>query len=350
MAERLILSRDEDDTVQPLVISVSSGKGGVGKTVLAANLARVLSWSGKRVLLVDLDLYNRGSTTLVSDLRVGGEATTVADLLRPADQTGGLKAPESGSLPESVSLKGANLIEIAHASGPSTDSDEPTTHRTTLYLLPSTRSGHVVFWDQYSYDILHLRGFFRSLVQELSSEYELACIIFDCRPGPEPLFLAAAGISSDIILVTEADTVTFNGNVNLVGYLHHYYGESDPNVLFNVQFVVNRVPKRYDIGVLEEEYERRLKSLFRGRLRPILASIPFDYEVFQSFTQYKFIVDDLPSSVFARHVAAIAVELSSANNPGLLSDRAYRLASAVPRPLLRPILRAITSLFRSGVR
>ena len=40
----------------PLVFSVTSGKGGVGKTNLSVNLALELAKKGKRVVLVDADL------------------------------------------------------------------------------------------------------------------------------------------------------------------------------------------------------------------------------------------------------------------------------------------------------
>lgn len=40
----------------PLVLSVTSGKGGVGKTNIAVNLAYCLAASGKKVLLLDADL------------------------------------------------------------------------------------------------------------------------------------------------------------------------------------------------------------------------------------------------------------------------------------------------------
>ena len=44
------------DGTFPLVFSVTSGKGGVGKTNLSVNLALSLALKGKRVALVDADL------------------------------------------------------------------------------------------------------------------------------------------------------------------------------------------------------------------------------------------------------------------------------------------------------
>ena len=38
------------------IISIASGKGGVGKSVIAANLALLLAKKGKRVTLADLDV------------------------------------------------------------------------------------------------------------------------------------------------------------------------------------------------------------------------------------------------------------------------------------------------------
>ena len=45
----------------PLVFSVTSGKGGVGKTNISVNLALTLAARGKRVLLCDFDPQASGS-------------------------------------------------------------------------------------------------------------------------------------------------------------------------------------------------------------------------------------------------------------------------------------------------
>ena len=46
-----------DSSQQIPVIAVASGKGGVGKTTVAVNLALALTAQGRRTGLIDADLY-----------------------------------------------------------------------------------------------------------------------------------------------------------------------------------------------------------------------------------------------------------------------------------------------------
>ncbi|MCH7680437.1 AAA family ATPase, partial [candidate division KSB1 bacterium] len=223
--------------------AVASGKGGVGKTLLSVNLARAVSWSEKRVLLIDLDLYNRGSTTLVADKPIVDEIT-VAGMLEFAQDKNAKR------LKQEISEK--EIVRVLD------DSDNPV----PIYLAPSTSTNSIVRWDQYSYDVSQLKEFMLRVVRELTKKYHLDCVVFDCRPGPEPLFLAAAGIATDIILVTEADIITLNGNINLYRYLEDAY-QNNSEVLRNVRFVINRIPRGQDITHIESRYMKRQFDLFK---------------------------------------------------------------------------------------
>ena len=64
------------------VIAVASGKGGVGKTTVAVNLALALTARGQRAALVDADLYGPGVPRMMG-LRRRAEAGHVTLFARP---------------------------------------------------------------------------------------------------------------------------------------------------------------------------------------------------------------------------------------------------------------------------
>ncbi|GAB4256041.1 MAG: P-loop NTPase [Acidobacteriota bacterium] len=70
---------DRKQLQEPVVIPVAGGKGGVGKSILAANLAVALAQSGARVAAVDLDL---GACNLFAFLGLPNRFPGIGDFLR----------------------------------------------------------------------------------------------------------------------------------------------------------------------------------------------------------------------------------------------------------------------------
>ena len=80
----------------------------------------------------------------------------------------------------------------------------------------------------------------------------------------------------------------------------------------------------------------------------IVESIPFDNEVFQSLGRIKFVVDRMPSSLFAKFIASIALELFETGHELVEGNhRARRRASSLGQKWVwRNMKEAIFILFR----
>ncbi len=64
VAQRDAAPAEPLSTAKPLIIAIGSGKGGVGKSTLTANLAAALHGMGRKVGLVDADVYGPSQPTL----------------------------------------------------------------------------------------------------------------------------------------------------------------------------------------------------------------------------------------------------------------------------------------------
>ncbi len=101
----------------PLVVSVTSGKGGVGKTNLSVNLACSLAKAGKRVVLLDADLglanvdIVLGLTPKYNLFHLFHEGATLADVMM--DTPYGFKIlPASSGVGEMLSLTPGQKISL----------------------------------------------------------------------------------------------------------------------------------------------------------------------------------------------------------------------------------------------
>jgi len=72
------LYQEEHDHVDPVIWAIGGGKGGVGKSVLTANLGGMLARTGRRVVVIDADL---GGANLHTILGIPDPGATLSDYL-----------------------------------------------------------------------------------------------------------------------------------------------------------------------------------------------------------------------------------------------------------------------------
>lgn len=111
-----------DDSAFPVVFSVTSGKGGVGKTNLSVNLAASLAGQGKRVALVDADLglanvdVILGLTPQKNLFHLFHEGAKLKDILYPTPY-GFSILPASSGMSEMLALTTGQKLELLEAMG-----------------------------------------------------------------------------------------------------------------------------------------------------------------------------------------------------------------------------------------
>ncbi|MDR0466428.1 MAG: MinD/ParA family protein [Deltaproteobacteria bacterium] len=104
----------------PLVFSVTSGKGGVGKTNIAVNLALCLVKAGKRVLLLDADLglanvdVLLGLTPQKNLFHLFHEGVKLSEILFPTPY-GFAILPASSGVSEMLALNTGQKLELLEA-------------------------------------------------------------------------------------------------------------------------------------------------------------------------------------------------------------------------------------------
>jgi MinD-like ATPase involved in chromosome partitioning or flagellar assembly len=283
----------------PLVISFVSGKGGVGKTSLASNFAWVCGRM-RKTLLIDLDFQNQGASGL---------------FLRylPADAGGALDV----------------LTSAADFS-----SCQPATVADNVFFIPAVTLSRTTEYSKVAGLMRDsaLGDRLRAFLSHLASACGAEIFILDCHGGLDYVSVAAYELSDHTIVVTEADTVTFNGTLELLDFYRaqlssparaavaaaagaegiapagepcgsRRYGE--------VSFVVNRLPNKYRFKDLDGVYTRLIadhESAFPLR-SSVLSFIPEEGFLADSFGEYPFCVVLAPKSVVARKTHLMAWDL-----------------------------------------
>lgn len=118
------------------IIAIGSGKGGVGKSTLAANLAVALARRGGKVGIVDADIYGPSQARLLS---TEGQKPTARDKqLIPLDTDSGVKLLSMGNLVEADRAIAWRGPMAAGALGQMVDGDWGDTDTLIVDLPPGT--------------------------------------------------------------------------------------------------------------------------------------------------------------------------------------------------------------------
>jgi septum site-determining protein MinD len=238
------------------VYTITSGKGGVGKTIIAANLGVSLGRMRKKIILIDADLAMGGIATIL-----GLDETPV-------------------TLHEVLAGKGS--IEKAVYSTQGMD------------VLPSgpTIAGFL------KADPKKLKG----VVDRLIKTYDY--VIIDSPPGLNKYSLTPLKIADEVLLVVTPDLPAVQATAKLRGVIEALNA--------NVKgAIVNRSRKRSFLAKLigtkefmkDEDIERRLKA-------KILGVIPEDPAVIESMNVKKSVVVYRPKSSASQALSALAKNLA----------------------------------------
>lgn len=257
------------------ILAVTSGKGGVGKSTITLNIARQLSLAGKRVLIADFDIHNKGITGLFLPF-IRPQNASVTQIVHESQ---GFKALPSGSGVQEEALV-------------------PVTSDGRLLLLPASQPQEMILWERFHAENELIIQFFIALFERLAADLRLDVIVIDCYGGIDSLTVAASGIADDTIIVNEPDLITFSGTLQLYVYLKKQYAESPRKP--RLHFLINRVTSRHSFAFLDAEYRKHLANLAIDD--KILAYFPYDKLLIETFGDYPFFSELLAHGLFTKKI------------------------------------------------
>jgi septum site-determining protein MinD len=282
-----------------IVVSVVSGKGGSGKSLLTAVLGRAIAREGARVLLVDMDIFVRGLTVLLFEYKRperDGRSITVSDLLGifPSGSEG--KSP----LPN---VEGEYMIQRFFECDvlPAVDN----------IAAPLDYDDKSLSDEEFAVDQV------RRLVSSVSEKYDY--VVLDNRAGMDSLIAASCRSANIVLAVAEDDVVGRQTNINLTRFLQSQK---------NVRVIYTILNKGRNIRNYPDLKERsRHRSDFAT-----LGVIPFDVEILEDFGSDRFWATVFETLYFRALIDAWN-QLSKSESVTEISVSKYRFP---PKIFMRP--------------
>lgn len=268
MSDVLNPSLDKPDTtaapIKPLgkVLAVTSGKGGVGKTFVSANLATALARRGHRVLVLDADL---GLANLDVVLNLYPK-TTLHDVF-----TGKAKLEEAiirapGGF--SVLLAGSGMVEYSRLTA-------------------------------------EVRDDFLRIMNGLVPHYDI--VLLDTGAGISDVVLFAVSLASEVLVVATPEPTSLTDAYATIKVLA---GQQKRQ---NIRMVINQTARLGDGRAITTQLQQVLDRFVVSEGRPVrlihLGDIPADPSVRQAVMRRQLLMQTMPGCPAALAVAQLAIKL-----------------------------------------
>lgn len=252
----LVQEKDNSDRNCP-IISVTSGKGGTGKSVLSANIAVQLSLSGVKVLLIDLDI---NLANLNVFLNVSNKKTLYHYFTY------------NQSLDDLICSYNNNLDLILGESG---KIDHPKLNENRVDLL---------FSD----------------LNILAKKYDI--ILIDTGSGIDSGTLQLLLKSDEIILVTSPEPTSVMDAYVIFKMLKNFGSQPTANI------VINKCLKSSDGGETFENLKKATNHFLKLDIE-FMGEIDFSTEIIQSIRDQKPVIESNPTSKVAKQIQNISSKL-----------------------------------------
>ena len=247
------------------ISAITSGKGGVGKTFVSANLAAALARQGERVLVLDADL---GLANLDVVLNLFPKVT-LHDVFTGKQSLEDAILPAPGGF--SVLLAGSGMVEYSR-------------------LTPEVR-------EQLTDVISQIRPRFDR-------------IILDTGAGISDVVLYTISLADDVLVVATPEPTSLTDAYATIKVLATTQGRRD------IQLLINQVGKtgegRTIRGQLQQVVDRYVTP---GLIEPVklnfMGEVPVDTNVREAVRRRQLLLDCFPGSPAAQAVVAVATRLAS---------------------------------------
>ena len=242
------------------IMAVTSGKGGVGKTFVSANLAAALARGGRRVLVLDADLglanldvvLNLVAKVTLHDVFTGKR--TLAEAIMPAP--GGF----------SVLLAGSGMVEYSR-------------------MTPDVRD--------------KLLG----VVQQVAPRYDH--VLLDTGAGISDVVLYTVSLAGEVLLVATPEPTSLTDAYATIKVLASTQGRR------RIHLVVNQTRKPGEGRAVRQQLQlvvdRYVNNTLEAPVRlELLGEIPSDVAVRDAVQRRELLLETMPGAPAAAAVAAIA--------------------------------------------